>query len=347
MTFPDTKSQLATCLGSSQCGDIKAGAMVATQSYNSALSYFFKASKVLSPLTIQNLGAICENLYRFGWTDSKCPFPPVTGTGGKQWQNDLSYIGSNNLAGMAYPSAFIFYVKEFGSGGEDAGARSLMGGLKIVYNEGSTASSVPKVDINSLTAVTCELGMLEFLVSLLILPVTTGSLDSRGVAGLKWVTSQGNVCSVPSTIKDDPIWSAVPEIKGPDLGNGIPYGAIMGYTTDGYIGTLGFITYEQFQGTLSLPQWSVVAANQMLTAAPNQLSSIVCNNLNGAVSTPCVRFLFCIQSQSIKLVLLTLHFLFSMQKLTFSLSRANQNTFTKAYMSSDARANSQTFVSLC
>jgi hypothetical protein len=269
--------------------------VVATQNFlgGSDYNYYFKAVKVLSPLTIPNMGEICKNLNRFGWNEAVCPFPAVTGTGGKNWSSQLQYIGSKALAGMGYAKDFIFYVKELGNVGDNAGAQSLLAAFAIVYDDLATSDdAIPSsVDLKAMRSVTCSLDLLEYLISLQILPVTTGPLDSRGIAGLKWVTSTGKVCSVPSSIANDPIWSSIPEIKGPDLGNGIPYGAVAGYTSNGYIGSLGLITYEMFESTLTLPQWSVAAANNMFSnGSPNQISPIVCNNMNATTNLACVRF---------------------------------------------------------
>jgi hypothetical protein len=148
------------------------GSVVATQAYNSSFSYYFQAVKVPSPLTIPDMGKICRNLDKFGWVQPNCPFAPVVGTGGKSWASSLAYIGSTALAGMTYPSAYTFYVKEFANVTDtmDAGAKSLLGGLKISYVDGPSAASAAKVDLNALTATTCTFGLMEWVTKLQIMP---------------------------------------------------------------------------------------------------------------------------------------------------------------------------------
>ena len=96
---------------------------------------------------------------------------------------------------------------------------------------------------------------------------------------------------MPPSIENDPIWSSVPTLAvGSDLGSGMPYGAVVGFKPDGYIGSLGFINYETLKGTLSLPNWSVAAANSAMPATdPTQLSTTSCTSVGGVASS-CVSF---------------------------------------------------------
>jgi hypothetical protein len=297
---------------------VNGDSVVATSSGNSntAYSYYIKAVKASLPLIIKDMGKICQNLNKFNWQESVCPFPAVTGTGGTDWSNQLQYIGAAGLAGFNYAKEFTFFFQDLGSVGDNPGARSKLVAFNIKYNDDTTIdTSPPGVNLYGMPAVTCGMAQLEYLVSLQILPVTTGAVNSRGVAGLKWKTNTGKICSVPSSIQDDPIWSSIDPILGPDLGNGVLYGAITGFTNDGYIGALGLITYEMYASTLTLPQWSVQVANNMFQGDPVQLASVTCPNIGGTVSVPC--------------------------ELMFQLSRANQNTFTNAYTSSTAEGKSR------
>jgi hypothetical protein len=125
------------------------------------------------------------------------------------------------------------------------------------------------------------------------------------VAGLRWTTSKGKVCSVPASIADDPAWGAIPVLSGSTLGNGMPYGAVIGLNTDGYIGALGFVNYEEIVAMISMPEWSVAAANQNMVSSPNALATQTCDNTKGNKAIACT--------------------------LSFDMSSSNEESYSHAY----------------
>jgi hypothetical protein len=97
----------------------------------------------------------------------------------------------------------------------------------------------------------------------------------------------------------------------------MPYGAVIGLNTDGYIGALGFVNYEEIVALISMPEWSVAAANQNMVSAPNALATQTCDNTKGTQAIAC--------------------------SLSFSLSSSNQETYTHAYQTTSAYANTKQF----
>ena len=90
--------------------------------------------------------------------------------------------------------------------------------------------------------------------------------------GFKWITSAGNVCSVPSEWENEPsVWQGAlhfkPGVGRNPLGSGIPAGIVYNRAQNGYLGTFGFVFYEEVQSSetsADLPNSSTSAAEKEL-----------------------------------------------------------------------------------
>lgn len=111
---------------------------------------------------------------------------------------------------------------------------------------------------------------------------------------------------------DESKYIGLPEVNDDSIGSGILYGAVASLGDDGNLGALGLLLYDTITGILNLPDWSLAAARNALTQAPNQQSVERCENLNGTGTPTCA--------------------------MTFSISISDTTTITNAYQTTKTYA---------
>jgi len=95
----------------------------------------------------------------------------------------------------------------------------------------------------------------------------TGPQATRGVAAMRWKTSDGRECKADSLNLKDSVWERTPPIEGTSVGNGILVGAVVSYVTDhsapnaDYLGGLGFIFYDKLAAVSNKITWSSEEVN--------------------------------------------------------------------------------------
>ena len=142
--------------------------------------------------------------------------------------------------------------------------------------------------------------------------------------GFKWITSAGNVCSVPSEWENEPsVWQAAlqfkPGVGQNPLGSGIPAGIVYNRAQNGYLGTFGFVFYEEVQSSetsADLPNSSTSAAEKELQNNSQYTSQRRLKCSCSGASQTC--------------------------QLTSTSSSGTTSTYTNAYSYSSQNSNSQT-----
>ena len=259
-----------------------------------------------------NFGNVCGGpLAQFGWTQSACPVLPVATSAGSAWLNDASvkFYMPANLSNFIYVKSVSIWANK------DQGIAQ----ASLQYSDPSVSIVTDEnILLTGFTKTTCNLADDENIVGMKILAQNSGSLASRAVAGIWWVTNKDNYCSTPFAA-NDPIWATATNVE---VGSGTPIGiatslatsTTAGSTKDAF-GGFGLVFYQPVVAGESAPIWSVPAAQSALKTNPTQIATTVCSNpINSQTSPTCT--------------------------LQFTISKQDTQQFTKAYSSTDTYSDS-------
>lgn len=131
------------------------------------------------------------------------------------------------------------------------------------------------IDSNGLASVVCTLDKDEYIKELKL--VANSSSDHQQIKALRWKTSKGKFCVVPS--KYHPTHDVFNTGIAVDVGSGIPYGvAISERHSESMITALGLIFYDNIAEMQNDIRWNVDSANKNLKITPQVIATVNCDS---------------------------------------------------------------------